>query len=277
MTIENKPSDPQTRKTVNEQTELAGFTSTRHLLSDGRELTSWSRAGKGPALILIPGTWGDLESWAPLITRLPADRAIIVIELFWQGGRALGDGPLEIPILADAVLQVIAALQPGQFILGGISLGGMITVEIAGRNPADLIAAIPMEGWTHHSVADTAFNNLVRTALEPDQEQQRLADRRRRMAHLSAEQKSVIRTIWRRWNGTDALLRSKVPILHIWGDRNRPRPGPDALQIPERPNITVAWIAGSSHLLLIQAPDALADMVRDFLASFSSITPPSTA
>lgn len=142
----------------------------------------------------------------PLITRLPADRAIIVIELFWQGGRALCDGPLGIPILADA------ALQPGPFVLGGISLGGMITVEIAGLNPSHLIGAIPMEGWPHHSVAETAFQNLVRTPLEPDQEQQRLADRHRHLSHLSSEQQSTIRTIWRQWNGTDALLR--MPVRH---------------------------------------------------------------
>lgn len=250
---------------------LAGFTSTVHTLSDGRELTSRSRPGRGPVLILIPGTWGDLESWTPLISRLPSDQAITVIELFWQGGRTLRDGPLDMPVLADAVLEVIAALRPGPFVLGGISLGGMLTVEIAGRHPADLIAAIPIEGWTHHSVAQTAFHGLVRTPLEPDQEQQRLANRQRRRAHLSAEQQSAIASIWRQWNGMDALLRSAVPVLHIWGDRNRSRPEPVALQIPEQANITIAWIAGASHPLMIQAPDALASTVRDFLARLSAI------
>lgn len=206
-----------------------------------------------------------------MINRLPADQAISVIELFWQGGRTLRDGPLDMPVLADAVLEVLAALRPGPFVLGGISLGGMLTMEIAGRNPADLIAAIPMEGWTHHSVAQTAFHGLVRTPLEADQEQQRLANRRHRLAHLSAEQQSTIADIWRQWNGMDALLRSTVPMLHIWGDRNRPRPEPAALQIPEQANSTIAWIAGASHLLMIQAPDALASSVRDLLARFSEI------
>jgi pimeloyl-ACP methyl ester carboxylesterase len=255
----------------NEQAESAGFTSIEHRLSDGRELTSRSRSGKGPVLILIPGTWGDLQDWMPLITRLPVDRAITVIELFWQGERSFPYGSLEMPVLADAVLDVIAELKPGPFVIGGISLGGMLAVEIAGRNPADLAGAIPMEGWTHHSVVQTAFNGLVRTPLEPDQEKQRLTRRQRRMAHLSEEQQSAIRTIWRKWNGTDALRNSKVPILHIWGDRNRPRPGLDALQIPNRPNITIRWIAGSSHMLLLQAPDELAETVRVFMDSFNRV------
>lgn len=258
----NKQASPRNATTNG----VSGFSSRAHTLPDGRELTSWSRPGKGPTLVLIPGTWGDLDSWAPLITRLPSDQAVVVIELFWQGGRPLLDGPLEIPALADAVLQVIEALRPGPFVLGGISLGGMLAVEIAGRNPAGLIGAIPMEGWIHHSVAETAFGGLVRTPLRPDQEQQRLAERKRRKAHLSSEQKSAIASIWRRWNGTHALRRSMVPILHVWGDRGRPRPGADALQIPKQPNITIAWIAGASHLLLIQAPDNLAQTVRDFLA-----------
>ncbi|MCA1809727.1 MAG: alpha/beta fold hydrolase [Kiritimatiellia bacterium] len=245
--------------------DVFGFTSIHHPLPDGRELTSRSRPGKGPALILIPGTWGDLESWTPLITRLPPEQPITVIELFWQGGRPLVDGPLDIPALADAVLQVIAALRQGPFVLGGISLGGMITVEIAGRNPPDMVGAIPMEGWTHHTVVETAFHGLVRTPLEPDRQEEQSAARNRRLAHLSAEQQRLIRTIWKRWNGMDALRRAKAPIIHVWGDRAQPRPGPEALQIPERPNITIAWIAGSSHLLLIQAPDALARTVRDLL------------
>ncbi len=249
---------------------LPGFTSTPHPLPDGRELTAWSRPGNGPTLILIPGTWGDLQSWSPLISRLPPEQAIIVVELFWQGGRALLDGPLDIPVLADAVQRVIDALQPGPFVIGGISLGGMITVEIAGRNPAGLVAAIPMEGWTHHSVRETAFHGLVHTPLSPDQERRRLAERSRRLAHLSPEQQAAVGSIWRRWNGADALARSTVPILHIWGDRGRPRPEPADLQIPRRPNITVAWIAGSSHRLLLQAPDALVRTVRNFLASAGS-------
>ncbi len=246
---------------------LAGFTSLQHTLPDGRKLTSRSRPGKGPALILIPGTWGDLESWTPLITRLPPDQAITVIELFWQGGRPLLDGPLDIPVLADAALCVIEALRPGPFVLGGISLGGMITVELAGRNPSGLVGALPMEGWTHHSVVETAFRGLVRTPLEPDQAAELHDARTRRLAHLSAEQQRLIRTIWKRWNGMDALLRATVPIRHIWGDRGRPRPGPAALQIPVQTNIHIAWIAGASHLLLVQAPDALARTVRDFLMS----------
>ena len=251
-----------------------GFIPTHHLLPDGRELTSHSRPGEGPTLILIPGTWGDLESWTPLITRLPPEQAVTVIELFWQGGRPLEDGPLDIPVLADAVLRVIESLRPGRYVLGGISLGGMITVEIAGRNPADLVAAIPMEGWTHHSVVETAFHGLVRTPLGPDQAALNLAARQRRLAHLSSAQQRVIRTIWKRWNGMDALLRATAPILHVWGDRDRPRPGPDALQIPERSNITIAWIAGSSHLLLLQAPDALSRTVRDLLTCNFNVQQP---
>lgn len=150
------------------------------------KLTSRSRSGEGPVLILIPGTWGDVQSWAPLISRLPSGKAISVIELFWHGGRPLSDGPLDMPLLADAVLRVIEQLRPGPYVLDGISLGGMITVEIAGRHPANLIGAIPMEGWPHHSVAQTAFHGCVHLALKPAQAAEALAARRRRLRHLSS-------------------------------------------------------------------------------------------
>ena len=101
-------ANPDNAFSTPDQAARPGFTSTVHTLSDGRELTSRSRPGKGPGLILIPGTWGDLESWTPLITRLPVDQAITVIELFWQDGRPLRDGPLDLLTLANAVLEVVA-------------------------------------------------------------------------------------------------------------------------------------------------------------------------
>ncbi|MBX3436587.1 MAG: alpha/beta hydrolase, partial [Planctomycetaceae bacterium] len=58
---------------------------------------------------------------------------------------------------------------------------------------------------------------------------------------------------------------AEAPMLHIWGDRGKPRPDRKALQIPDRPNIEIAWIAGSSHALMVEAPRPLAQAVRGFL------------
>lgn len=242
------------------------FTRSELTASSGRVLRTHIRRGAGPALVLVPGTWGNLRGWHPLIERLPARTALAVVELPWQGGGTLPPGELTIPALADDVLAAVDTLLLDRFVLGGISLGGMIAVEIAGRSVPGLLGVLPMEGWTHHTVRENAFDGIATTGLTPAQEEQSRTYRRRGQAHLSREDRARITAIWRHWNGWGALERSTVPILHIWGDRGRPRPDRTTLQIPDKPNIKLAWMAGASHSLLIQAPEALARVVLNFLA-----------
>ena len=251
---------PQQSCEVLEPFEKQTFT-----LPDGKRMNCHQRSGNGPVLVLVPGTWGDIHRFAPLIAELPPGIPIVVIELCWQGGHVPPTLDLSIEQLADDVLWVIAALKLERFIVGGHSIGGMIAVEIAGRDAPGLLGAIPMEGWTHHTVVQTAFDGVVVGDLTPEQEVRRQADRVRGREHLSPEQLSAIAGIWRCWNGYDCLSRSRVPILSVWGDRGKPRPDREALQIPDRPSIEVKWVAGASHLLVMEAPEVLAELVLAFV------------
>jgi pimeloyl-ACP methyl ester carboxylesterase len=244
---------------------LAAFESQTLRLPDGKRMNCHARAGNGPALVLVPGTWGDIHGFMPLIALLPKDIPIIVIELCWQGGHVPPTLDLSIEELADDVVWVLKALKVERFYVGGHSIGGMITVELAGRNVPGLMGAIPLEGWTHHTVVQTAFDDVVVGELTSSQKAQRQAYRTRGRGHLSDEQLKAIASIWRRWNGFECLMRSQVPILHIWGDRGKPRRNREALQIPNRPSIQIAWITGASHLLLVEAPEDVAELIGAFI------------
>lgn len=248
-----------------ERTVLDTFRKQTHTLPEGRRMNSYTRPGDNPALVLIPGTWGDFHRFAPLIARLPETLPIVVMELCWQGGLVPPSVDLTMEQLADDTLRVVEELGLARFYVGGHSIGGMIAVEIAGRDVPGLVGALPMEGWTHHTVVQTAFDGVVVGELTPEQAAQSAAERAAGRAHLSEEQCAAVATIWQRWNGYAALTRSAVPQCHLWGDRGKPRPDRRALQIPDRPSIEVAWIAGASHPLLLQAPDAVAEVVRRFI------------
>lgn len=228
-------------------------------------MRSYMRPGSGPALVLVPGTWGDFHRFTPLITHLPQTISIVVMELCWQGGLVPPTIDLTIEQLADDVLYLIAELGLDRFYISGHSIGGMIAIEIGGRDLPGLVGALPMEGWSHHTVVQTAFDGIVTGDLTPEEAAQSSANRAAGRAHLSEEQCAAIATIWQRWNGYPALMRSTVPQCHLWGDRGKPRPDRTALQIPDRPSIDVAWIPDASHPLLIEAPDAVAEVVRRFI------------
>lgn len=65
-----------------------------------------------------------------------------------------------------------------------------------------------------------------------------------------------------------ALLEStSVPVLEVWGDRNRPRPSLRRMRIPERDNIQLRWVAGASHSLPLERPQEVAEAINRFVSS----------
>lgn len=246
-------------------TDLEGFQHGVLSLERGGAMNYYHRPGKGPTLVLVPGTWGGIWRFESLIARLPDSMDIAVVELCWQDKRTPATLDMDMVQISDDVLQAIKAMKLTQFVIAGHSIGGMIAVEIVGREVPGLVGAIPMEGWTHHTVLKTAFNGVVVNNLTEEEEALRAADRARGLGHLSDEERSAIGTIWRGWNGYAGLERSTVPVLQLWGDRSAPRPDWKALQIPQQDNITIGWIAHASHLMLLENPDAVARLVADFM------------
>ena len=58
-----------------------------------------------------------------------------------------------------------------------------------------------------------------------------------------------------------------IPVLEVWGDRNRPRPSRRQRRIPERPNIQLQWMAGASHSLPLERPQEVAEAINRFVFS----------
>jgi len=255
----------ESEQLVTDDSILREFSTKTYELPGDKKMNCHRRSGKGPTLVLVPGTWGDIHRFLPILKRMSTEIPVVVIELSWQGGHVPPKSNFTMEELADDVLYVIKENHLDEFIIGGHSIGGMITVEIAGRDVPGMIGAIPMEGWTHHTVTKTAFGGVVTGKLTTKQQKQRQANRTKGRHYLTEKQLKDIASIWRNWNGYEALERSKVPILHCWGDRGNPQASLEQLQIPDRPNIEVAWIENSSHSLMIENPQSLATAVTRFI------------
>ena len=92
-----------------------------------------------------PGTWGGFWRFETLLENVPSTMSVAIVELSWHDGNSPGSLDMTIETLSDEVLRAIRAMDLENFVISGHSIGGMIAVEIAGREVAGLVGAIPME------------------------------------------------------------------------------------------------------------------------------------
>jgi pimeloyl-ACP methyl ester carboxylesterase len=242
-------------------------------LADGTTIAYYVRPSRGQTLVLIPGSWGDYRVFDGLVAGLSKDLQIVVVELRGHGrsGPPTLNGSIE--MFADDVLQVVKHLKLSNYLAGGHSIGGMIAIEIAGRNPDGLKGIVSMEGWTKAAVQQEAFGASAKSPVNPDLKKDADAAAARVKGKLTKEQIDSFETIWRRWDGSRILESTPLPVLEIWGDRGLPRPTRAQLHIPERSTIHLVWLTGASHNYLLEHPGNVAIAINGFVTQVGAKSP----
>jgi pimeloyl-ACP methyl ester carboxylesterase len=94
----------------------------------------------GDALLLIHGAAGSWRAWLPIL-RLAAEQArplpqIVAVDLPGWGESPAPIVPLDTPSAADAVVEVARLVGAERWTIVGHSLGGVVALAIAAREPA---------------------------------------------------------------------------------------------------------------------------------------------
>lgn len=237
---------------------------TRHFVpTDEGKISYLRRTGSGPTVILIPGSFSDAEQWEGVVSLVPDTMPLVIAELRGHGGSwpPPADGSIE-QFAAD-ILSIADDMRLSRFIVGGHSIGGMVALEVGRVAPGRVLAIISFEGWTCHQAAHDAFPKSVSAPSSAERQTLRNAERARVTEHWSQEQIKSFGNIWRRWDGTAFLNNTQIPIWEVYGDRGNPRPAPELLRIPERPNIRLRWIPGAYHDLPRDCPEEVAKIIQE--------------
>ena len=244
----------------------------RYTLADGASLAYYIRPGR-PTLVLVPGTGKDRSVFldSGFVDRLSPSLGVVIVEMRGRGQSWPPPNPAQANVeqYASDVLELVHALQFESWYMSGHSLGGMITLEIAGRNPSGLRGAIPLEGWVHYSVAAEAFreDNL------PPGQRYSLSKPKDVPPGWTEEQEIALLRMWRTWEGGErAVQQAQCPVLAFVGDRNlSPRPSRRVLKFPDRPNIELYWVKGAGHKILeSKFAGEVAEAVNGFIAEVES-------
>jgi pimeloyl-ACP methyl ester carboxylesterase len=106
-----------------------GFVATR----EGR--IHYVEAGDGPPVILLhqtPRSWDEYRDVIPLLART---HRVLAMDTIGFGDSDKPERPMSIPAFGAAVIAFADALELDTFSLVGHHTGGIIAVEVAGRNP----------------------------------------------------------------------------------------------------------------------------------------------
>lgn len=222
-------------------------------LRDGAILAYYVREGSGPTLVLIPETNGDRTQYYSdeFLKNIGAVWRLVIIETRGQGRSWPPPTPEQATIehYAGDVMEVVQSLDLKTWYVGGHSLGGMISLEVASLRPPGLRGVISLEGWVNSRVPEQAFPRQPVWS-----ESQRVEARRQREARYlshrwTADEYASLTSMWRRWTrGEQIVDATELPILAVFGDRDlSPRPDRSLLLLPNKPSIEVVWIPHSSH------------------------------
>ncbi|ABQ71634.1 3-oxoadipate enol-lactonase (plasmid) [Rhizorhabdus wittichii RW1] len=242
----------------------------------------WKRDGRddGPALVLLNSIGTDMDLWDGLLPRLRDRFALLRIDARGHGASVAGAGDYSLAMLADDVFAIADDAGFDRFSVAGVSLGGMIAMEMALRAPTrieklmpvctsatmdaaswdDRIATVRRDGMA--AIVDLVMGRFLSDAAEPAVFQAVL----RQLLAMDREGYAGCGAAIRDMALADRITGIACPTLIVTGTRDTSTPfkghGDHLLaQIPGAAHVELE----AAHLAPLEASDALADTITLFL------------
>jgi len=226
-------------------------------------------------VVFLPGMMCDARLFAPQLADLGRDRAVTVAPIT-HGER--------IEEIASNLLDVL----PARFALAGLSMGGIVAMEVLRRAPDRVVKLALMDTNPLAETPQSAsgYEPLVaklRAGLIPEAVEMMLGGdvlapgpQRAEVLALAVEMarglgaETVIRQVralQRRRDYQAVLRRCKVPALVLCGaeDRLTP-PRRHSFMVDLIPEATLCLIDGAGHLPVLEQPTAVNVALRDWLS-----------
>jgi pyruvate dehydrogenase E2 component (dihydrolipoamide acetyltransferase) len=250
----------------------------------GRTLRYLQQGDGGQPALLVHGFAGNLNNWLFNQAVLASDRTVYALDLPGHGlsSKEVGDGSLE--TLANVVRDWLDTLGLPRVHLIGHSMGGGIALAMALRYPDRLLSCTLIASAALGSEIDADYIDGVVTA-----------DRRKQLKpyleRLFADPSLVTRQLvddllkFKRVDGVREALTTlannfiadgkqilefrerlneiQVPILVIWGDKDRVLPPSHAEALPGRCEVEV--LSDCGHMVQMEAPGEVNRLIARFL------------
>lgn len=274
----------------------------RHVSIHGHRV-AYRQAGAGPVVVLVHGIAESSSTFAGVMPALAEDHLVIAVDLLGHGASAKPRGDYSLGAYASGIRDLLTALDHRSATIVGHSLGGGIAMQFAYQFPdrCERLALIASGGLGKevsvllrmlagpgvefllpvvlsrriHGPLDRVGRWIGSLGIRPDPmlaevwaTYRGLTDAHAQRAFLHTV-RSVIDVSGQRVSARDRLyLASEVPTLIVWGDRDTVIPVSHAHIAHQLiPGSRLEIFEGVGHFLPVEAPERLADLLTDFIAT----------
>ncbi len=241
--------------------------------------------GSGAPLVFVHGLGSSAHDWAAQVPAFTSNRQVITMDLRGHGRSQRPAGPYSTQMLAKDVADLLQTLKTGPVDLVGLSLGGMVSLQLAADYPTLVRRLVVVNSgpdlrpqrfierlqlWQRRLLIRTVglkpFGRILAKRLLPDASHVELrADFERRFANNSvAPYLAALNAVM----GTDLTARLSdihCPVLVVSADQDYWPISRKEAYVARLTNARHVIVADSRHALPVERPEAFNAVLRNFL------------
>lgn len=256
-------------------------------------MMKYDELGKGLAVVLIHGFPLCRQMWAPQRTALAdAGYRVICPDLPGFGESPSLTGPASMSNYADSVIDLLNELGIEKAVIGGMSMGGYVLLDLVERYPNRLLGAMFL---VTRAAADDAAGKQKRTMMveqvkggnvltipdafvpilfaeETSRENPHLVSKVRQWVESSPSPGLIEGLVAMRERGdsVDKLPTFAMPALVVGAQRDLAVPPEHSQMLAEDlPDAKLVIIPGAGHMANLEQPELFNAALLDFLATLS--------
>ncbi|MDQ6694136.1 MAG: alpha/beta fold hydrolase [Chloroflexota bacterium] len=249
------------------ETRAADSLYTEHFIDAGGVRIRYIEAGvgnPGPPLVLLHGFQAGADYWLPHpLPLLAREFRIIAPDLpgFGSSGRL---AKYSLDSYAECLLAFLDVLGVGQAYLLGHSMGAQIGIALAVKS-SDRVTKLLLVDSAGLPRTGPAWTAPLQMLTDASTYHYKLYPKMFRLARKSTALRECLLMI-RDEHVTDYLRKLHMPVLIIWGSRDRVVPLEHGSFLARNiPGARLAIIRGAGHMPFYQKPEQFTDLVLHFL------------
>ncbi len=248
------------------------------------------RSGTGAVIVLVHGFAASKNNWIKLIPKIPKSYRVIALDLPGHGDSEFKTSETySAPVLAEAVISLLEALDIDEYHLVGNSLGGLVITEMAGKYSERIRSLALLNSVGVYPPNESELQQLLEVGDNPllvntTEGFDRLIDFviyekpfmlwpiRPSLARKTVARRYKNQKIWNDMYDnlkevTGILPLLQMPVLLVWGDRDRVL-DISSVQVYKRylPTIRTSIIKNCGHTPMLECPNRTAKIYMEFLS-----------